>query len=254
MCLILFHYDPEGGYPLTVMANRDEFHERKTLQAAFWDDAPNILAGRDMEKGGTWMGVSRTGRFAAVTNYRSLADMRPGGASRGDLTRLFLAGEETALDYAERVARKGGSYTGFNLLVSDGTELVYLSNRDREGPIRVSTGFHGLSNAFLDTPWPKVTEGVEALRQSVRRGDPARDWRRILADTSIAPDERLPNTGIGIEKERQLSSRCIEIAGYGTRCSSFVRIGRDGSIVFEEKTLVPAGLHPETVTFSLKRS
>ena len=98
MCLILFHYDPEGEYPLTVMANRDEFHERKTLQAAFWDDAPNILAGRDMEKGGTWMGVSRTGRFAAVTNYRSLADMRPGGASRGDLTRLFLAGECESTD------------------------------------------------------------------------------------------------------------------------------------------------------------
>ena len=87
------------------------------------------------------MGVSRTGRFAVVTNYRSLADMRPGGASRGDLTRLFLAGEETALDYAKRVARTGGSYTGFNLLVSDGTELFYLSNRDRKGPIRVSAGF-----------------------------------------------------------------------------------------------------------------
>lgn len=254
MCLILFHYDPEGEYPLTVMANRDEFHQRRTLQAGFWDDTPQILAGRDLEKGGTWMGVSRTGRFAAVTNFRSLADMRPGGASRGDLPRRFLAGEDAASVYAARVVEAGGSFAGFNLLVFDGTELVHVSNRDSAGPTRVSPGSHGLSNALLDTPWPKVTEGVEALEHSVRHGDPAEDWRRIMADTGIAPDERLPDTGIGIEKERQLSSRCIVSPGYGTRCTSYVRVGRDGSIVFEEKTLVPAGLNPETVAYTLHRS
>lgn len=254
MCLILFHYDPDGHHPLTIMANRDEFHVRKTRQAGFWDDAPHILAGRDLEKGGTWMGVSREGRFAAVTNYRSLADMHAGGASRGDLTRRFLEGQEAAWSYAESVFQEGDRYTGFNLLVYDGEDLVYVSNRNDQSPARVKPGFHGLSNALLNTPWPKVTTGRQALERSIHLGSPVDDWRSIMMDRQTADDASLPDTGIGIEKERQLSSRCIVSPGYGTRCSSFVRFGADGTIQFVEQTLVPQDLDPDTVRFTLQTS
>lgn len=251
MCLILFHYDPDGKHPLTVMANRDEFHGRETLRADFWRDAPHILAGRDMEKRGTWMGVTKSGRFAAVTNYRSLADMKSSGESRGDLTRQFLEQDVAAWEYAERVFRNGDRFTGFNLLVYDGKDLVYVSNRSGESPVRVAPGFHGMSNALLDTPWPKVTEGVKALELSLKEGSPAEDWEDIMSDTDIAEDDQLPDTGIGLEKERILSSRCIDSPGYGTRCSSFVQLSIHGAIHFVERTLIPDGMDPDTVRYFL---
>jgi uncharacterized protein with NRDE domain len=251
MCLILFRYDPDGEHPLTVMANRDEFHGRKTRQVGFWDDAPHILAGRDLEKGGTWMGVTRRGRFAALTNYRSLADMHLGWESRGELTRQFLEEEVPAGEYAERVLRSGDRYTGFNLLVYDGQDLIYVSNRSGQPPVRVGPGFHGLSNALLDTPWPKVTRGVQAFQASVRDGNAAVDWIGIMSDTEAADDDQLPDTGIGLEKERRLSSRFIDSPGYGTRCTSFVQMDRNGAISFVERTLVPEGLDPDTVRFSI---
>ena len=251
MCLILFHYDPEGDHPLTVMANRDEFHRRKTRQAGFWDDDPHILAGRDLEKGGTWMGVTRSGRFAALTNYRSPADMHSGGESRGELTRQFLQEDISAVDYADQVFRSGDRYTGFNLLVYDGHELLYLSNRSGQLPVQVSPGYHGLSNALLDTPWPKVTHGIRAFEASTRQGSAEIDWVGIMSDTHVADDDQLPDTGIGLEKERRLSSRCIDSPGYGTRCISFVQMDRKGAIKFIERTLIPEGLDPDTVRFSI---
>lgn len=251
MCLILFHYAPDGPIPLTVMANRDEFHYRGTLQAGFWEDNDSILAGRDLEKGGTWMGVSRESRFAAVTNYRSPADMISGGASRGELPRAFLEGTMSARTYMDDVLQRGSDYTGFNLLVFDGQQLIYGSNRAEGGAVDVTPGLHGLSNALLDTPWPKVTSGVAALGESLRSGSPERDWLQVLSDQKMASDAELPDTGIGIDKERELSSRCIDIEGYGTRCSSFVRIHGDGRIDFAEKTRIPSGLDPDTVRFSI---
>ena len=251
MCLILFSFDPASEYPLIVLANRDEFHRRPTARAGFWKEHPRLVAGRDLEKGGTWMGVTTSGRFAAVTNYRSPRDMQPGGRSRGDLPLAFLTGDEAALSYLAAVQDDAAAYAGFNLLVFDGQTMGYLSNRSGEGAQSVRAGVHGLSNALLDTAWPKVAGGREALQGLMASGLPAASWMRIMADTGKAADDQLPDTGIGLEKERLLSSRCIESPEYGTRCTSFVCIPRDGPIEFVERTLVPKGLESDTVRFLL---
>lgn len=252
MCLILFKYEPEGVFPLTVLANRDEFYQRRTSQADFWDRKPNILAGRDLEKGGTWMGVTTEGRFAAVTNYRSLADMNAGGRSRGELPVAFLEGSMDAMSYLNAVMDRCHDYTGFNLLVFDGITLGYASNRSGKKAVVVPPGIHGLSNALLNTDWPKVSKGRAALRGAAADGDPKPSWMNILSGTEPAPDEDLPDTGIGLEKERLLSSPCIISDDYGTRCSTFVTIRRDGHILFREKTLIPEGLDPDTVEFAIE--
>ncbi len=252
MCLILFSYDPDSRHPLVVLANRDEFHARETSQAGFWDDAPDVLAGRDLEKGGTWMGVTKAGRFAAVTNYRSPRDMTSGGLSRGELTADFLKGDADTMSYLEAVAARGDAYTGFNLIVFDGETMGYLSNRSGEAPSRVSPGVHGLSNALLDTEWPKVTGAKADLTALISAGSPSPDWMTILSATSEARDEDLPDTGIGLDKERMLSARCIVSDTYGTRSSSFVRIDQDGGVAFVERTLIPADRHPATVSFEWK--
>jgi len=254
MCLILFKVDPEGEYPLTVLANRDEFHHRSTLQAGFWDEHPHILAGKDLEKGGTWMGVTTSGRFAAVTNYRSPMDMKAGGQSRGELPLDFLKGSMASMSYLDSILEKGDAYAGFNLLVFDGIQLGYTSNRSAQSAKSVSSGIHGLSNALLDTPWPKVTEGKAAFKEVDSQGRPNPSWLSIMADTRRASGERLPDTGIGSEKEYLLSSRCIEMDGYGTRCSSFVSIRQDGQIQFQEKTLIPSDADPDTVQFTIEPS
>lgn len=250
MCLILLDWDPEGDYPLTVLANRDEFHERPALQAHFWADHPEILAGRDQKEGGTWMGVSVNGRFAAVTNYRSPQDMQPGRRSRGELPVGFLSSRERADAYMERTLEAGEEWAGFNLLLFDGMDLVWGSNRSEMGLVRLEPGIHGLSNALLDTPWPKVESGKKALRALLRDDDYIENgWLDVLSDTSTASDGALPDTGIGTEKERMLSARRIASPGYGTRCSSMVRLSWDGSVEFIEKTWVPAGLEADTVEF-----
>lgn len=254
MCLILFKYDPTGEYPLTVLANRDEFHHRPTRQAGFWDDHPHILAGKDLEKGGTWMGVTTGGRFAAVTNFRSRKDMQAGGNSRGELPLEFLKGSMSTMNYLAATMERGGDFAGFNLLVFDGKELGYASNRSPQPAGIVGAGIHGLSNALLDTPWPKVTEGKAALADVSARATPDPSWLSIMADTRRAPLEQLPDTGIGEEKEYLLSSRCIEMESYGTRCSSFVGLRRDGQVHFLEKTLVPSDSDPETVRFIIEPS
>jgi uncharacterized protein with NRDE domain len=254
MCLILFKSDPRGEYPLTVLANRDEFHHRPARQADFWDEYPHILAGRDLEKGGTWMGITTGGRFAAVTNYRSPEDMTAGGQSRGELPLDFLNGAMATMPYLETVLDKGDAYAGFNLLVFDGVHLGYASNRSSQPAEIVSSGVHGLSNALLDTPWPKVTEGKAALKEVAANGRPDSSWMLIMADTRRASHDRLPDTGIGSEKEYMLSSRCIEMEGYGTRCSSFVSIRHDGQIRFQEKTLIPTHADPDTVQFTIEPS
>lgn len=253
MCLILFRWDPDAETPLTVLANRDEFHGRASHQADFWEDHPRILGGRDAQAGGTWLGVTVDGRFAAVTNYRSPSDMQSGGRSRGELPVGFLEGRVPSLAYLESVAVNGKDYAGFNLLVYDGTDLAYWSNRSDLPPGHVEPGIHGLSNALLDTPWPKVVDGRAALARAVDAGEAPMDyWLDLLSSREQAPDDRLPDTGVGLEKERVLSARCIESPGYGTRCSSLVVLGPNGHITFAEKTRVPADLNPDLVVFRIE--
>lgn len=240
MCLILFAYKIHPKYKLVLAANRDEFYERPTASAKFWEDSPNILAGRDLAQGGTWLGVTKNGRFASVTNYRNPNQMK-GKLSRGFLVSNFLGGEDSVLEYLQKVKNEAENYTGFNLLVGDfiNDELAYFSNQTKE--IRcLEAGVYGLSNALLDTSWQKVTKGKIGLEKMLEADHLSPNLLfELLQDRTLAQAKDLPETGIGIEKERILSSMFIETPIYGTRSSSVVLIGNDNSLTFAEKYFVP---------------
>jgi uncharacterized protein with NRDE domain len=245
MCLIVcaFHHNPD--YPLVVSANRDEFHDRPTRNAGFWADsaAPGLLAGRDMTQGGTWLGITRTGRFAAVTNVRT-PNPKPGARSRGFLTSEFLRGAETPHRFLTRIQASMGDYAPFNLLVGDLDSLFYLTNNltsDRtDGEIRaLAPGVYGLSNGFLDADWPKVRRGkARVTRLLDGPGSITTDALiDIMTDRNPAPDDELPDTGVPRELERRLSSSFISNPErqYGTRCSTGIVVERNGRVRFSEQ-------------------
>lgn len=234
---------PDGGAIVTsrvrhdLAANRDEFYSRPTERAAFWPDAPNILAGRDLQGGGTWLGLTRTGRFAALTNYRDFRHPQHGERSRGLLVSDFLQSDAPPADYLDRLSRSGAKLGDFNLLVGDRHQLWYYSNRGTP-PLEVPPGIHGLSNHLLDTPWPKVAEGSAALAALLRRG-PDRsptDIFLILANRQPAADRLLPDTGVGRERERLLSSAFIASPEYGTRSSTLLFFSSSDMATFIERT------------------
>jgi uncharacterized protein with NRDE domain len=242
MCLVLIALDSHPNHPLIIAANRDEFYDRPTAPAAFWADAPSVLAGRDLRAGGTWLGVDRRGRFAAVTNYRQGQQERPAPRSRGRLVSDFLTTDTGAQEYIEQVRSEAGFYNSFNLIASDAGGLIYYS--DRDGRVRpLAPGVYGLSNHLLDTPWPKVTSTKTAFAAALTGGtsDPTADLFALLADRHRADDELLPATGIGQEWERLLSSAFIASDDYGTRSSTVLLASRDGRIVFVERTFGPKG-------------
>lgn len=244
MCLILFAYKTHPRYQLILAANRDEFYSRPTAPAEFWTDAPKVLAGRDLIHGGTWLGITKDGRFAAVTNFRE-PSAPAGTKSRGDLTKDFLEGRETAENYLRKIESEKTVYSGFNLLVGefgeDKKEIFYFSNRGGEIK-KPAAAIYGLSNASLDTNWHKVETGKAKLAEILRKNDEvsAADLFQILSNRTIAADEKLPNTGIGTMRERVLSSAFIETEIYGTRSSSVLLIENSGKIKFIEKTFVGA--------------
>lgn len=240
MCLILIAWRAREDLPLVVAANRDEWRERPTEAARWWPDQPRLLAGRDLRAGGTWMGVTREGRFAAVTNFRDPAERRSTARSRGTLVTEFLLGSMAPGDFLASVAARAGEYNGFNLIAGDGGTLWCYGSRD--GPPReIEPGIHGLSNHVLDEPWPKVVRGREAMREALAERDPAPALFRFLSDASPARDADLPGTGVGLEWERRLSCALITGADYGTRASTVLAMGRSGSMRFEERTLGPDG-------------
>jgi uncharacterized protein with NRDE domain len=242
MCLILIAYRCHPGYELLVVANRDEFHDRPTASLAFWDDAPQVLAGRDLKEGGTWMGVTRAGRFAAITNYRDPGSVLPNAPSRGQLVGDYLQGAEPAGTYLEWLLPQAGRYNGFNLLLGDEAGLYYYSNRAGVPPRCLSPGWYGLSNHVLDTPWPKLRRGLTLLRQALdRQSDPAPDaLLRLLADRAPAPDAELPRTGVPLEWERWLSPIFIDAPGYGTRSSTVLLVDDRGRARMVETTWADA--------------
>jgi uncharacterized protein with NRDE domain len=237
VCLILFAWRADAHYPLVVAANRDEFYARPTAPMSYWEDAPQVLAGRDLEAGGTWMGIARNGRFAAITNFRDPGRVRSGAPSRGPLVSGFLHGSSTPRDYLERLARQGGQYNGFNLLVGDVEALWYYSNENGV-PRPVAPGIHGLSNHLLDTPWPKVESGRRELGLMLHHhpGPTAHALLAMLEDRTLAPDDELPETGVGLARERALSPKFIELPEYGTRCSTALLASGDGDVSVTEKT------------------
>jgi uncharacterized protein with NRDE domain len=242
MCLILLAHDAHPEYRLVVATNRDELYARPTAPAAFWGDAPELLAGRDLRSGGTWMGITRGGRFSALTNVRELPFPAPDAPSRGHLVSDFLRGRESPEAYLAALSSRAEAYPGFNLLVGEGAELWHLSNR-APGARALSPGVYGVSNALLDTPWPKVERGKAALREALAGGgevDPEALFR-VLSESEPFPDALLPDTGVGVERERVLSSLFIASPDYGTRASTVLLLRRDGRARFVERTVTPGG-------------
>jgi len=239
MCLIVVAWRTRPDLPLVVAANRDEWRARPTEPAHWWDTPP-ILAGRDLEAGGTWMGITREGRFAAVTNFRDPSDKRPTARSRGTLVTEFLSSDARPLAFARTLVPHVRDYNGFNLILGDGESLVYFGSREGEAR-EISPGVHGLSNHLLDEPWPKVVHGREAMEMALRDADPAPRLFEMLSTTGDVPDERLPRTGVGIEWERRLASALITGADYGTRASTVLTIAEGGEACFEERTLTSDG-------------
>ncbi len=233
MCLILIAHQTHPAFPLVVGANRDEYYTRPTAPAEFWSDAQDVLAGRDLQASGTWLGITRSLRFAAVTNFRDMQSMTPGVRSRGELTSTFLRGDMPAEEYLEGVRRQAREFNGFNLFVADGTGLYYFSNRD--GEVRnLGPGTYGLSNHLLDTPWPKVAELKPRFDAAIREPLDLDAIRRLLADRGIAPDSALPDTGVGLERERMLSAAFVLSDVYGTRSTTALSVGADRSVHFKE--------------------
>lgn len=249
MCLVLFSYRSHPEYRLVLAANRDEFYGRPTAAAGFRRDSPGVLAGRDLEAGGTWLGITRTGRIALVTNYRDPAIQKTNAPSRGALTFDFLTGQDPPERYMEAVRERAEAYNGFNLIVGDPSGLWYLSNLERE--VRpLSPGVYGLSNHLLDTPWPKVERGKAALRHLLENDRVASDsLLDILNDPAIAPDEALPDTGVGTDLERMLSALFITSPDYGTRSSTAILVKADGEVEFTERTHTSGSL-PVTRTYT----
>ena len=249
MCLVLLALDTHPDYSLIVAANRDEFYDRPTTRAAFWKDAPRVLAGRDLKAGGTWLGIDRGGRFAAVTNYRQGQREVEAPRSRGHLVSDYLTGPADGRAHVARVEREAALYNGFNLIAGDAGALSYFSNREGRA-CELGPGVYGLSNHLLDSPWPKVTAGKSGLTELLAGGgELVPSLFRLLADRSQATDPLLPETGVGPEWERLLSSAFIASEGYGTRSSTVVLLGRDHTVWFEERSFGPGGAAEEEVRY-----
>ncbi|MFJ8235999.1 NRDE family protein [Ureibacillus sp. NPDC094379] len=239
MCLVNFHFQQHSKYKLIVVANRDEEYGRPTQAAHFWEDEPNLLAGRDILQKGTWLGISKNGRFAALTNYRDPSEP-PRPFSRGDLVRNFLTNNQSAASYINELKQKRELYGGYNLLVGNGEELFHYNNVLDETNI-ITPGSHSVSNASLNSPWPKVTKGRTRLQEYIDTHPEEvqiEELFSILLDREQAPDSELPTTGVGIEMERNLSSLFIQIPDYGTRSSTVVLIDQQNNVNFVERTYI----------------
>ena len=235
MCLILLAIGQCEEYPLIVISNRDEFYARPTQVAHWWDDSPNTFGGRDLQAQGTWMGVSRQGRFAAVTNVREPGNKQLATRSRGSLTRDFLAGSESAPIFLARLASQHNDYAGFNLLIGDSNELWSYSNC-QPGIRKLTPGFYGVSNGYFDEAWPKLASGKIAFEKALGNDEGDNALIEILSSEQQAPDKQLPNTGVPLELERLLSSRFIKSPDYGTRASSLVKFSNQNTISFTEQS------------------
>lgn len=225
MCLILFRFDPSAEHALIAAANRDEAYDRPTARADYWAEQPNILAGRDLEAGGSWLGLSKNGRFAALTNYREGGATPHQGPSRGELVKDFLMGELSPKAYLDHLAQTAQEYAGFNLLLGNAQELWHLSNRSVSAQ-KLPPGYYALSNGPFDAPWPKAIRGKSKLQACIEQGAKEECLRQLLLDEQLF-EEGLPNTGVGDELERLLSPLFIRSSHYGTRSSSLVYLGTE---------------------------
>jgi uncharacterized protein with NRDE domain len=251
MCLLFLSIDNHPNYKLILAGNRDEFYNRKTAAAQFWDDNENILGGRDLVAGGTWLAMTKQGRLGMVTNYRDPANINPKAPSRGPLVSDFLTSSDLPEKYLRRVSKDGKMYNGFNLIVGDKNDLWYYSNYG-EGVEKLAPGFYGLSNHLLETAWPKVVRGKERIKpvieSAVINPEAVLD---ALYDDQIAEDRSLPATGLPLEQERALSSMFIKMGGYGSRCSTVILIDKADQVLFTERVYDPITFNHSTASFRI---
>ncbi|MBW8357880.1 MAG: NRDE family protein [Pseudomonas sp.] len=240
MCLIVFAWRPGHAQPLIVAANRDEFYARPSLPLGQWPESPQIHAGRDLEAGGTWLGVGANGRFAALTNIRN-PHQPPARRSRGELVARFLAGDVALEDYLHDVVGRSVEYAGFNLLLGTAEQLWHYNAQDVQ-PQMLKPGVYGLSNAGLDTPWPKLLKAKAALQEVLSNPQP-QALLALLSDPHTAPFAELPDTGVGLATESLLSSVFIASPSYGTRASTALIVNADGSRHLLERSFGPYGGH-----------
>jgi len=253
MCLIVLAYRVHPDFPVIIAANRDEFYNRPALALHHWGQGSSVVAGRDLEGGGTWMGVHPNGRMAALTNYREPGVRIANAPSRGHLVSDFLQSHDTLNDYLKKIQSIGSDYNGFNLILSEGERWVYYSNRGG-APQELQPGVHGLSNHLLNTPWPKVVRSCRAMKNhlSSHRPPDMENLMQILQDRAVPPDKDLPQTGVGLEWERRLGSVFIHSDIYGTRASTVLLVACDGTTQIRERAFDQDGFTGEVAqTFTM---
>ncbi|HXF46122.1 MAG TPA: NRDE family protein [Burkholderiaceae bacterium] len=248
MCLAVVAWYSHPDYPLVVVANRDEFYARRARPASWWGQSVSMLGGRDEEAGGTWFGVNRRGRFALITNVRAPTERNPHAPSRGALVVAALQANEPLGVWLRGAAERARAFNGFNLIAGDALalrdrrsepELHYFSNRLDDGPRKLAPGIYGLSNAFLDTPWPKVTRTVARFACQIAQKVDVDALLRMMADREPARDHELPATGVPLDWERALSAVLIRANGYGTRATTVLTVRADGLVTFVERSFDP---------------
>jgi uncharacterized protein with NRDE domain len=251
MCLITFAHRSHRDYPLLVAANRDEYYARPAAGIHFWEDSPRLAAGRDLQAGGTWMGVTRDGRFAAITNHRNPPSTPPSPRSRGMLTLDFLAGGAAPVDYLEDLSARAGVYAGFNLVVGNGEELWYYSNIE-ERVRQLEPGVYSLSNGLLGSEWPKQRRAERLLAALLEQAIDHEQLERTVNDRGQAPDSHLPDTGVGLELERALSSQFIVMPEYGTRATTTLSVHSTGRVDMVERDFGAGGTPGERRNLSFQ--
>ena len=253
MCLLLLAVREHPDYKLVLAANRDEYYDRPTAAAAFWDEAPHLVAGKDLRAGGTWLGITKQGRIAAITNYRDPSTDKSKAPSRGKLVTGFLLGQESPTRFLEKLTQDKDRYNGFNLIIGENDQLFWFSNRG-DGAEKLSPGIYGLSNRLLDTPWPKVTRSKETMARliSEQKNPSSGKLFQMLLDPTIADDNQLPDTGVGTAWERILSPIFITSPKYGTRSSTIILIDRHNFVTFTEKTFNSDPEHATTVEYKFQ--
>ena len=235
MCIVLLAYKIHPQFPLIVLTNRDEFYDRESQPSGFWEDYPYLLAGKDIEGKGTWLGITKCGRFAVITNYRDPHRMKKDAPTRGFIALDYLVGSQETPDYLDRLGQMESVHNGFNLIFGNIEHLHYYSNIKNRAS-KLNPGIYGLSNHFLDTPWPKVKKGKRLLEDILEK-DPSINFKKlldILFDDQKAKPYDLPETGIGSEFEHLLSSIFIKSETYGTKASTVIRVDREKNVFFNE--------------------
>lgn len=244
MCLITFAYKKHPKYELILAGNRDEFYDRPTRSAQFWEDEgyPGILAGKDLKAGGTWLGIHKDGRWGALTNYRDPTIVKKDPPSRGELVIDYLTSENSAIEYLQDLSSSAQEYNGFNLLLWDSGHFYHFSNQSKR-MTAINPGVHGISNALLDTPWPKLNSANNKMNELISSEDIEKEALfELLLDQSKAEDENLPVTGIPRDLEKAISSIFIKTEHYGTRCSTLLLIDKNGKVDFTERSYKPGSI------------